>query len=227
MRNRIRWLSLLPLLACLAFAAPSIAQQAPVPGRDYQVVKPPQPTDSGSKVEVLEFFWYGCPHCAHLQPYLNAWIKRKPADVDFKHQPAAFQESWLQLARTYYTIETMGLVDKLHGEIFSAIHDKHTLDPAALARDPKSLFDWVTSKGVDRKRFIDTYNSFAVQSRTQRTIDFTQRYDIPGTPALVIDGRYLTAPSMTLRADRSIDYDRFFQVVDQLVAQSRKARGAK
>jgi thiol:disulfide interchange protein DsbA len=80
---------------------------------------------------------------------------------------------------------------------------------------------------VDRKKFIDTYNSFAVQSRTQRTIDFTQRYDIPGTPALVIDGRYLTAPSMTLKADRSIDYDRFFQVVDQLVAQSRKARGAK
>jgi protein dithiol oxidoreductase (disulfide-forming) len=224
MHNPVRWL--LPLLACLALAGPSEAQQQPVAGRDYQLVKPPQPTEAGNKVEVLEFFWYGCPHCGHLQPSLNAWLKRKPADVEFKHQPAAFQESWLQLARTYYTVETLGLVDKLHGEIFSAIHDKRALDPAALARDPKALFDWVASKGVDRKKFMDTYNSFSVQSRTQRTIDLTMRYDIPGTPALVIDGRYLTAPSMTLKGN-SIDYGRFFQVVDQLIAQARQARGGK
>jgi len=227
MRNAIRWWSMLALFACLAWTAASQAQQQLVPGRDYQLVKPPQPTESGNKIEVLEFFWYGCPHCSHLQPYLNAWLKRKPADVDFKHQPAAFQESWLQLARTYYTVEILGLVDKLHGDIFSAIHDKHTLDPATLARDPKTLFDWVASRGVDRKKFMDTYNSFSVQSRTQRTIDFTMRYDIPGTPALVIDGRYLASPSLTLKPDRTIDYDRFFQVVDQLVAQARKARGGK
>ncbi|MGE5525165.1 MAG: thiol:disulfide interchange protein DsbA/DsbL [Rhodospirillaceae bacterium] len=227
MRNRVRWLSVLAVLACLSLIAPSQAQQAPVAGREYQLVKPPQPTNTGNKIEVLEFFWYGCPHCAHLQPHLNAWLKRKPADVELKHQPAAFQESWLQLARTYYTIETLGLVDKLHGELFSAIHDKHALDPATLARDPKSLFDWVAAKGVDRKKFMDTYNSFSVQSRTKGTIEFTQRYDIPGTPALIIDGRYMTAPSMTLKGDRGIDYDRFFSVVDQLIAQARKARGAK
>jgi thiol:disulfide interchange protein DsbA len=131
------------------------------------------------------------------------------------------------LARTYYTIETLGLVGKLHGELFSAIHDRRTLDPAALSRDPKALFDWIASKGVDRKKFMDAYNSFSVQSRTQRTIDFTMRYDIPGTPALIIDGRYLTAPSLTLRADRTRDYDRFFQIVDPLIAQARTARGGK
>ncbi len=226
MRTRIRWGAVLPLLACLVFAASAYAQQAPVAGREYQIIKTPQPTDSGNKIEVLEFFWYGCPHCSHLQPSLNTWAKRKPADVDFKHQPAAFQESWLQLARTYYTIETLGLVDKLHLELFSAIHDKRVLDPGKLARDPQPLFDWVASKGVDKKKFMDAYNSFGVQSRTQRTIDFTQRYDIPGTPALIIDGRYLTAPSMTLKAG-AVDYDRFFQVVDQLIAQARKARGGK
>ncbi len=227
MRNPARWLSLAILLACFAFASTAPAQPPLVAGRDYQLVKPPQPTDSGNKIEVLEFFWYGCPHCAHLQPYVNAWLKHKPADVDFKHQPAAFQQSWLQLARTYYAIESLGLVDKLHAEVYAAIHDKHTLDPAVLARDPKSLFDWVASKGVDRKKFIDTYNSFAVQSRTQRTIDYTMRYGIEGTPTLVVDGRYRTGPSMTLRPDNTIDYERFFQVVDQLIAQARKARGGK
>ena len=227
MRNPVRWWSVLPLLACFALAAPSFAQQAPVAGRDYQLVKPPQPTSTGNKIEVLEFFWYGCPHCAHLQPSLNSWLKHKPADVELKHQPAAFQDSWLQLARTYYAIESLGLVDKLHAEVYAAIHDKHTLDPAVLARDPKSLFDWVASKGVDRKKFIDTYNSFAVQSRTQRTIDYTMRYGIEGTPTLVVDGRYRTGPSMTLRPDNTIDYERFFQVVDQLIAQARKARGGK
>ncbi len=158
---------------------------------------------------------------------MTQWLKRKPADVDFKHVPAAFQESWLQLARTYYAFETLGLVDKLHHDMFVAIHDTHRLDPGALMRDPKPLFDWVASKGVDRQKFIDAYNSFAVVSRTNRTIDVTQRYDIPGTPAIVVDGRYLTAPSMTLRPDRSIDYDRFFQVLDQLIATARKSHAAK
>ncbi|HEY9446771.1 MAG TPA: thiol:disulfide interchange protein DsbA/DsbL [Burkholderiales bacterium] len=226
MRIALRSLPWLALLACLLAFAPAQAQQ-PVAGKDYQVIKPPQPTDSGNKVEVLEFFWYGCPHCAHLQPSLRAWLKRKPADVDFKHQPAAFQDSWLQLARTYYAIESLGLTEKLHYDLFEAIHDRRALDPATLARDPKSLFDWVAAKGVDRKKFLDAYNSFGVVSKTQRTIDLTMRYDIPGTPALVIDGRYLTGPSMTLRSDRTIDYDRFFQVVDQLIAMARKSRGGK
>ena len=219
--------SLLYTLVLIFGVASAPAHAQPVLGRDYQLVKPAQPTDSGNKVEVLEFFWYGCPHCAHLEPYLAQWLKRKPADVDFKHVPAAFQDSWLQLARTYYTFETLGLVDKLHHETFVAIHDTHRLDPGALIRDPKPLFDWVASKGVDRQKFVDAYNSFAVVSRTNRTIDMTQRYDIPGTPALVVDGRYLTAPSMTLKPDRNIDYDRFFQVLDQLIATARKSHAKK
>jgi len=224
MQLRAPLLCIIALTLCLA-AAGAVAQ--PAPGRDYQLLKPPQPTDSGNKIEVLEFFWYGCPHCAHLEPLLTQWLKRKPADVDFKHVPAAFQESWLQLARTYYALETMGLVDKLHHEIFVAIHDTHRLDPGVLNRDPKPLFDWVASKGVDRQKFIDAYNSFAVVSRTQRTIDTTQRYDIPGTPALIVDGRYLTAPSMTLKPDRNIDYDRFFKVLDELIATARKSHAKK
>lgn len=227
MRKVVRsWLYLIPFIVLLAGAGMAYGQ-APVLGKDYQVLNPPQPTDSGNKVEVLDFFWYGCPHCAHLVPYLDKWLKHKPADVDFKHQPAAFQDSWLQLARTYYTFEALGLVSKLHDQLFDAIHIQHTLNPAILARDPSSLFDWVASKGVNRKKFVDAYNSFGVVSRTQRTIDRTLRYDIQGTPTLVIDGRYLTAPSMTLKPDGTIDYDRFFRVVDDLIAMARKNHGRK
>ncbi|MFN7086468.1 MAG: thiol:disulfide interchange protein DsbA/DsbL [Burkholderiales bacterium] len=193
-----------------------------VAGRDYRLVEPPQPTDSGKKIEVLEFFWYGCPHCNNLQPALNAWLKRKPADVDFRRVPAVFQDSWVPLTKVFYALEAMGLLEKLHHDVFAAVHEQKIR-----LQDPKILFDWIATKGVDRQKFIDTYNSFAVQGRTQRSIDMTRNYDIPGTPALVIDGRYLTAPSLTLKADKTIDYDRFFKVVDQLIAMARKNHGGK
>jgi thiol:disulfide interchange protein DsbA len=193
-----------------------------VAGKDYRLIDPPQPTDSGKKVEVLEFFWYGCPHCYALQSSLTAWLKRKPADVEFKHVPAVFQDSWVPLAKAFYAIDAMGLTDKLHQDVYAAIHEKKTQ-----LGDPKILFDWVAGKGVDRAKFVATYNSFAVQGRAKRSIDLTRDYDIPGTPALTVDGKYLAAPSLTLKADRSIDYDRFFRVLDQLIALARKNHGGK
>jgi len=205
----------------LCFSAAAHAAQL-TDGKDYTPVRPPQPTDSGSKVEVLEFFWYGCPHCNSLQPSLEAWLKRKPADVEFKRIPAVFQDSWVPLTRAYYTIEAMGLIDKLHQEMFATLHKQRVQLPNANA-----IFDWAATKGVDRKKFADTYNSFGINGRTQRSIELTRKFDIPGTPALVIDGRYLTAPSMTLKPDRSVDYDRFFQVVDGLIAEARKNKGSK
>ena len=198
------------------------AQAQLTAGRDYVPVQPPQPTDSGSKIEVLEFFWYGCPHCNNLQPSLQAWLKRKPADVELKHVPAVFQDSWLPLTRAYYTIEAMGLVGKLHQEMFATLHRQRVQ-----LRDANAIFDWAAAKGVDRKKFADTYNSFGVNGRTQRSVELTRKFDIPGTPALVIDGKYLTAPSMTLKADRTVDYYRFFQVVDGLIAEARKSKKGK
>lgn len=213
----------LPLAAALAFlfSAGAAAAQA-IAGKDYRLINPPQPTDNGKQVEVIEFFWYGCPHCSSLQPSLKAWLKKKPADVEFKRVPAVFQDSWVPLTKAYYTIEAMGLLDKLHHEVFSAIHEQKVR-----LQDTKVLFDWAAKQGVDRQKFIDTYNSFAVQSRAQRSVDMTRNYDIPGTPALAVDGRYLTAPSMTLNPDNSINYERFFRVVDEMVALARKNRGGK
>lgn len=212
-----------PLITALAFFfSAGVAAAQAVAGKDYRLINPPQPTDSGRKIELLEFFWYGCPHCNNLQPSLSAWLKRKPADVEFKRVPAVFQDSWMPLTKAYLTIEAMGLVDKLHHNVFSAVHDQKIR-----LEDTKVLFDWAAKQGVDRQKFIDTYNSFAVQSRAQRSVDMTRNYDIPGTPALVVDGRYLTAPSMTLNPDNSINYERFFRVLDELVALARKNRGGK
>lgn len=212
---------------CLALSGTAAAQL--VKGTHYELIDPPQPTESGKKVEVIEFFWYACPHCNNLQAPLKPWLKRKPADIEFRRIPAVLQDNWLQLARAYYAIEAMGLTDKLHHDLFAAIHEQRTLDPKVLARDPKPLFDWVASKGVDRQKFADTYNSFAVANRTQRAVELTRNYDVPYTPVLVVNGRYLTSPSMkgNGNADGSLSYDKFFQNLDVLIAMARGKPAAK
>ena len=210
----------------LALALSTSASAQLVEGRDYLVINPPQNPGTGKSVEVLEFFWYACPHCNSLQPSLRAWLKRKPADVEFRRMPAAFRESWLQLARTYYAIEAMGLVDKLHHEVFEAIHEKRILDPKALLSDPAPLFDWAAANGVDRQKFAETYNSFGVNSRTLKTMSTSADYDLRYTPMIAVDGRYLTAPSMGLKEGDRVNYDRYFQVLDQVIAMARKQRAA-
>jgi len=211
------------IMAILAIA--SVAAQAQLTaGKDYQVITPPQPTPPGKNVEVIEFFWYGCPHCAELQPALKEWLKKKPADVSFRSNPAAFNDGWTQLARTYYAIEVIGEQEKLHGEVFNAIHKSKKLDPKALAKDPKSLFAWVGTQKVDVKKFTDAYNSFSVVSKTQRTIDTTAAYGVSGTPSVAIDGRYLIAPHMVPAKAGAVDYATFFKNVDQLIAMARTNR---
>lgn len=210
------------LLVVWLLAASAAAAQALVAGKDYLRIEPPQPTASGKAIEVLEFFWYACPHCNNLQPPLKEWLKRKPADVEFRREPAVLQQHWVPLTRAYHALDAMGLVDKLHYEVFAAIH-QHKIRLS----DPGVLFDWVAKQGVDRQKFVDTYHSFGVQGRTQRSIELSTRYDIPGTPAIAVDGRYLLSPSLTLKPDGSVDYERFFKVLDQAVAMARKARAGK
>ena len=182
----------------------------------------PQPVESGKRIEVLEFFWYGCPHCNALQPPLRVWLKQKPADVEFRRVPAVFSDSWIPLTWTYYTLEAMGIVDKLHYDVFDAIHEQKVR-----LSDQKVLFDWAAKQGVDANKFAETYSSFGVKSRGMRSIEMTKAYDIPGTPALTVDGKYLVAPSMILKPDRTtVDYERYFLVLDQVIAMARKERAA-
>jgi thiol:disulfide interchange protein DsbA len=211
-----------PAAGLLAFLVCCAAAAQPAPGRDYRVMSPPQPVESGKRIEVLEFFWYGCPHCNALQPPLRVWLKQKPADVEFRRVPAVFSDSWIPLTWTYYTLEAMGIVDKLHYDVFDAIHEQKVR-----LSDQKVLFDWVAKQGIDANKFAETYNSFGVKSRGMRSIEMTKAYDIPGTPALTVDGKYLVAPSMILKPDKTtVDYERYFQVLDQVIAIARKERAA-
>ena len=216
-----RTIAVLTAAFALFFSSAAVTAQV-VAGRDYQPLSNPQPVSSGARIEVIEFFWYGCPHCNNLQGPLNGWLKRKPADVEFKRMPAVFQDSWVPLTKAYFALEALGLVDRLHHDAFTAIHEKKLR-----LQDPNVLFDWVAKQGVDREKFAQTYNSFAVQTRAQRAREITARYDIPGTPAVVVDGKYLTAPSLILNPDKSINYDRYFRVLEEVIALARKARGGK
>jgi len=198
-----------------------------VAGKDYRMLSPPRATESGNNVEVIEFFSYGCIHCYNLEPSLDAWLKRKPADVEFKRVPAVFRDSWVPLAKAYYTIEAMGLFDRLHQQIYAAIHNQNVrLD------ETKVMFDWVAKQGVDRKKFMDTFNSFSIQSRAQRAVNMTRSYGIEGTPALVVDGKYQPTPSVAMNpATKTYDekryYQRYFEVLDQLIDLARKNHGGK
>jgi thiol:disulfide interchange protein DsbA len=194
-----------------AIATPALAQLSP--GKDYKVLEPAQPVDNPKKIEVIEFFWYGCPHCADLQPTVRAWLNKKPADIEFRNVPAVFRESWIPHTRLFYALEAMNLIDKLHDEVFKAIHEQKN-ELADLAK----MQAWLGKQGVDTRQFGEVYNSFGVQSRVQRSIQMSKSYGLSGTPSLVVNGRYLTSPAMTQ------GFDRTFMVIDQLAAAIRSGK---
>lgn len=157
----------------------------------YERVTPPQATATGDKVEVLELFWYGCPHCAHFEPHLQAWLKTKPEGVTFRRLPAVFRSSWIPQARAYFTAELLGVLDQTHQALFDAIHrDKRPLN------DREALAGFFVEHGVDRDKFMQTYDSFAVQSKVRRAQIMTQRYGIQGVPSVIVNGRYRTSGSL-------------------------------
>lgn len=210
------------VLAALCLAVSTVAAADLKAGQHYTVLDPAQPTDTKDKIEVTELFWYGCGHCFNLEPILQKWLKKLPKDVVFRRVPAVFPGKngapggWAPGARIYYTLEAMNLLDKLHGEVFDAMHvDRINL------QDEKTLRDWLGSKGVDTQKFFDTYASFAVQSKVMRSQQLTVAHKINGVPALVVDGRYLPA------SGAAGSYDDITVVVDQLIDKVRKERTKK
>ena len=171
-------------------------------------LKPPIPVESGGKIEVLEFFWYGCIHCYNLEPQVEAWLKRLPKDVEFRRVPAVFNERWGLDATIFYAMEAMGLLDKLHRPLFDAIHKERLRTD-----DEQALSEWLTRQGVDARKFMETMKSFGVRSKTRRAIQQTIAYKIDGTPAMAVHGRY------TLSAQPNM-----MQVVDHLVDRVRKEK---
>jgi len=203
-------------LATLVFAAlmvaPSLAlaQQA---RPAYTEIKPPMQVEAEGKVEVLEFFWYGCIHCYNLEPALESWLKKLPADAQFRRVPAIFNERWAHDAAIYYSFEVLGVLDKLHRPFFDAIHrDRLRTD------DPKALAEWLQRQGLNPEKFIETMKSFGVQSKTRRAAMLTNAYKIDGTPAMAVHGRY------TVSADQGRTREGMLETVSGLVDQLRKKK---
>ena len=188
---RLRGLAriVLAFAAALAIAVPASAQYTE--GKEYLRYKQPFPVETGRKIEVIEFFSYGCPHCADLEPYMQAWIKRLPPDVQFRRIPVAFQPAWENLGRVYYTLEALGEEAKLSPEVFAAIHGNARIN---LAQEQK-FFDWAASKGLDRKKVDDTYKSFGVAGKIGRAKQTAQTYNIQSVPTLIVDGKFLVSSS--------------------------------
>lgn len=176
-------------LALLAFAwAASIAHAQDIRARqniEYLQIAP-QPTVTGERIEVIDFFWYGCPACNAFQPELEAWIKRKPPDVALRRIPAIFWDTWAPHARIYYTLERLGEVGRLHLRVYDGYH----IDELPMSR-PSVMAEWAVRNGIDRKRWLDAYNSSEVDAQVERARALTAAYSIRGTPSLVVDGRYL------------------------------------
>ena len=189
------------------------AQEQFVEGKHYLEVSPRQPTKDPKQVEVLEFFAYGCARCNSFEPALEAWLKKLPRDVQFRRVPVAFREDFVIHQQLYIALETLGLVEKLHGKVFHAIHaEKQRL------ATPGDIADFGAKNGIDGKRLVETMNSFSVAGRVKQATTLAGGYKIEGTPSLGVDGRWLTSGSLAGTNPRSL------LVVDQLIALAKKAR---
>ena len=211
MRSLQTWVS---ALALLIFSAAAFA--APTAGKDYLEIKPPQPTDTGGKVEVLEVFSYMCPHCSDFDPKIAAWVKQLPADAQFRRMPVVFgRASWETLARSYYALEALGEIEKMHSKIFSAIHEEN-----AILQQKDVLMDWMEKQGIDRKKFGAAYDSFSMGGKIQRSNQRAQSYGINGVPSLVIDGKYLVSTT------QAGNYENMLKIATELVTLARANKGA-
>jgi protein dithiol oxidoreductase (disulfide-forming) len=193
-----------------AMNAAHASPAAPVAGTDYTVLQTAQPVDANGKIEVIEFMWYGCPHCNEFDPYLEAWVKKQGPDVVFRRVPVAFRDDFIPHSKMYHALDALGLADKLTPAVFNEIHVKknYLLTPEAQAT-------FLATQGVDKKKYLDAYNSFSTQSDLQRDNKLLQDYKIDGVPTIAVQGKYETGPATTNSLPGTI------QVLDFLVGQVR------
>ncbi len=177
-------------------------------GIDYKTLSSEQATESGDKVEVLELFWYGCPHCFHLEPVIKNWLTSKPEYVVFRRMPAVLGGSWANHARAFYAAEAMGVMERLHEPFFAALHEEKQR-----LYSPDDIADWFEKHGVHRDEFLKAFHSFIVDMKVRRAQQYGNRIALDGVPAFVVNGKYITSPSMTAGAKRAME------VVDFLAAK--------
>lgn len=215
-----------PFLAALmlVFTATINAEAAALPQQGSEYILTPQvmATENPAKVEVVELFWYGCPHCYHLDPQLNGWVKKLPKDVDFKRIPGVFRPEWVPMAKAFYTLEALNLSEKLHANLFEAIHNQKVVKPDSEA----SAIDWITKQsGLDKKKVEDTFNSFSVSTKVSRAMQYSKTSGATGVPAIFVDGKYYTSVKMatsSLPDDTSTERAQaeLLKVVDFLITKA-------
>jgi len=186
----------------------------PVAGTDYMVLDKRAAVEApAGKIEVVEFFWYSCPHCNAFEPTLNAWVKGVGKDVSVRRVPVAFRDDFVPQQRLFYALEAMGLLDKLHGQVFAAIH----VEKQKLARGDE-IGDWVGKQGVDKTKFMEQYNSFSISTKATRGAQLQNAYRVEGVPALGVAGRFYTDGSLARSMERAL------QVVEFLTGEVRSGR---
>lgn len=206
---------LFPLLLTLSIANVRAQEEQFIEGGHYELLDQVQPVQTGDKIEVVEMFWYRCPYCFLLEPFIVEWRKNIPENAQYVPIPALLSQQWKFHARVYYTFEALGVVEQLHGKLFSAIHVQRLKIDSA-----DELADWAAENGVDRQSVIDAFSSFAVENKLNFASVMTRKYGISGVPSIIVDGRYRT--TITLAGSQ----EKLMKVIDFLIEKAARARSS-
>ncbi len=197
-------------IALFAFAGASALAQAPL---GSSLLVPPQPIEGSGKIEVIEFFWYGCPHCYAMEPTVNAWLKSAPKDVVFKRVPAYPSDSWGSMAVMYYTLEAMGVLDQYHTKVFDAMHKQNVNLANKGKRD-----EWLKANGIDPVKYAEVEKSFTVNTKVARARQMTQAYKVDSVPRFIVNGKYV------ISGESAGGNEKIFPTIDQAIAAARKEK---
>ena len=201
------------LVVMIMFGLSSVVQAEEFEEGKHYLRVAQQATDSGDKIEVIEFFWYGCPHCSVFDPILGEWIKSKPAEASFKRVPAVFRPEWKVQARTYYALQVMGAGEKYHSKMFDHIHkDRKRIDTL------DAMTDFLVEQGVDKEKFVANYNSFAVDGMVRKAVKQLQGYKINGVPAMAVNGKYVVS------GKAAGSYENMIRIVNYLIKKESAAK---
>jgi len=204
------------LVGAAALGLPGLAwaQKKPEDGSDYKTLDKRVATEApAGKIEVVEFFWYSCPHCNAFEPQLEAWSKKLPADVVLRRVPVAFRDDFVPQQRLFYTLEAMNKLGDLHAKVFQTIHvDKQPINKE------ETIVAWAEKNGLDKAKFAELYNSFSVQTKARKASQLQDQFKVEGVPALGIAGRWYTDGSMAGNMPKAL------QVAEYLIAEARKSK---
>ena len=206
--------------ALMLLAAFNAVAAEPEMGKEFDRTVQAIPNENPSKIEVTELFWYGCGHCYQMEAPMNAWVKKLPADVTFKRVPGLPNASWAPMAKAYYAMETLGVLEKLHTPLFDAIHKQKALNPT----DEKAAIDWVAKQGgLDRIKVEEAFNSFTTNTNLKRAANIFRASGATGVPSILINGQFITSSTMAGNNDLAL------KTTDYIIANIRadKAKAKK